>query len=101
LRHALSVTSCSKVGVPIGTCPAKVNPQSAYAFQHRGNAWNKMGEYDNAIADYSEAIRLNPQDPDAFSSRGHALNSKGEHGKAVADFEQATKLILVVWWRRS
>jgi len=85
---------CARAGL---ACEAiSLDPKSADALLRRAKAWNKKGEYDKAIADYSEVIRLAPQDPDAFSSRSHALNSKGEHAKAVADFDQATKLILVV-----
>jgi tetratricopeptide (TPR) repeat protein len=33
----------------------------AIVFYNRGNAWNSKGDYDRAIADYNEAIRLTPQ----------------------------------------
>jgi len=35
------------------------------------------GDYDRAIADYSEAIRLDPKDGDYYESRGKAWNAKG------------------------
>lgn len=36
--------------------------QDAPSYRRRAEAWNSEHEYDKAITDYSEAIRLNPQD---------------------------------------
>jgi Flp pilus assembly protein TadD len=50
------------------------------------------GDFDKAIADYTEAIRLNPQCAEAHYGRGVAYEKKGEKAKAEADFAQAKKL---------
>ena len=50
------------------------------------------GEFDRAIQDYDQAIRLNPRDADAFDGRGGAYNSKGEYDRAIQDFDQAIRL---------
>jgi Flp pilus assembly protein TadD len=69
------------------------------------------GEFDKAIADYTEAIRLEPQSVRAFDGRGWCYKQKGDNGKAVADFAQAKKLGYkaksqiacalhsLMWWR--
>ncbi len=44
----------------------------AVAYANRGNAYEKKGEYDRAIADYEQAIRLNPRYALAYSGRGNA-----------------------------
>ncbi len=47
------------------------------------------GDFDKAIADFSEAIRLDPKDADAYFNRGRAYEKKGETERARADFDQA------------
>ena len=49
-------------------------------------------EYDKAIADYGEAIRLDPKDAFAYNSRGLAWYSKKEYDKAIADYDEAIRL---------
>jgi tetratricopeptide (TPR) repeat protein len=38
----------------------KINPKYAEAYNSRGDAWEKRGEVNRAIADYQKAIRVNP-----------------------------------------
>lgn len=45
----------------------------AAAYMDRGAMWMGRKDYDRAVADYSEAIRLNPDSHDAFLTRGKAL----------------------------
>ena len=54
----------------------------------RGN----RGDYDKAIADYNEAIRLDPKAAGAYYGRGFAHQQKGEQAKADEDFAKAKKL---------
>ena len=49
-------------------------------------------EYDKAIADYGEAIRLDPQDASVFEDRGTAWYLAGRHDNAIADFTEALRL---------
>jgi len=65
----------------------------AIAFTNRGRAYEKKGDHDRAIADYSEAIRLNPKDAMAFNNRGVAYKAKGDLDRATADFLVAKQLI--------
>ena len=64
----------------------------AMAYSNRGNAWNDKREYDKAIADCNEAIRLSPKYASAYSNRGNAWEKKGDYDKALADFSQALQL---------
>ncbi len=56
------------------------------------NVWSDKGEYDIAIADFNEAIRLDPSDEVAWLDRGHAWRLKKEYDKAIADYGEAIRL---------
>ena len=62
----------------------------------RGQAFLDKGEYDKAIADYTEAIKLDPKDAMAcfvaYYNRGVAYGKKGDSEKAVADYTEAIRL---------
>ena len=64
----------------------------AEAFHNRGIAYRFKGDYDRAIQDYSQAIKLNGKLAAAFSNRGVAYDKKGDYDRAIADFDQAIKL---------
>ena len=68
----------------------KADPEFAFPYNARGNAYRAKGEYDLAIADYNEAIRLLPRFEAAYLSRGAAWQATGDYDRAIAD---ATKVI--------
>ncbi|MBF0507239.1 MAG: tetratricopeptide repeat protein [Nitrospirae bacterium] len=64
----------------------------AISYYNRGIEWRDKGDYDKAIADYSEAIRRNPQYALAYNNRGIAWRDKGDYDKAIADYSEAILL---------
>jgi Flp pilus assembly protein TadD len=62
-----------------------------YYFE-RGKAHAGKEDYDSAIADYTQVIRLDPNDAVAYSSRGLAYNTKGQKALAIKDLEKALSL---------
>src|SRR5258707_1124819 len=58
----------------------------------RGVAWYVKGDYDRAIADYDEAIRLHPRYAPAFNNRGNVWYRKGDKDRAIADYDEAIRL---------
>ena len=72
--------------------PPDLNAQDAVFYFNRGIAWSRKGEYDRAIADFDQALRLNPNDAAAYNHRGSAWSRKGEYDRAIADFDQALRL---------
>src|SRR6516164_7985428 len=59
---------------------AEAEAQTRYAgLVSQGNTDSKAGNYDRAIADYNEAIRLDPKSTLAFIGRGDAYTNKGDH----------------------
>src|SRR5262245_43148789 len=67
-------------------------PTDAKGFVERGNAWTDKGEWDKAIKDYTEAIRLDPKSVEAFIGRGFALRARGTLDQALKDFDEAVRL---------
>lgn len=62
------------------------------ACMHRGAAKSDKGDFDGAIADYNEALRLNPNDAGAYSNRGVARERKEDHDGAIADYDRALEI---------
>jgi tetratricopeptide (TPR) repeat protein len=60
--------------------------------EKRGDAARKNKDYDLAIAEYSEAIRLNPASGDFYFGRAYCYNKKGEFDLAIADYTKAIKI---------
>jgi tetratricopeptide (TPR) repeat protein len=56
----------------------------------RAVGWNKKGNYNQVIADASEAIRLHPSVA-LYNLRGSAYYDKGEDDIAIADFNDALR----------
>jgi tetratricopeptide (TPR) repeat protein len=52
----------------------------------------QVKDYDKAIADYSEIIRLKPKNAHGYMKRSYLYEQKGDLPKAIADCEQAIKL---------
>ena len=69
-----------------------VGQNLAVAFTNRGLAHKSKGQWDRAIADYDEAIRLKPDFVFAFHNRGNAYYYKGQLDRAIADFSEAIRL---------
>ena len=63
---------------------------ATYLARVDGHAGNR--DYERAIADYNEALRLHPDWAEAFSNRGYAYYWKGEAARAIADYSRAIEL---------
>jgi lipoprotein NlpI/rhodanese-related sulfurtransferase len=64
----------------------------ADASNNRGFQHLRNGDYDYAIRDYHQAIKLNPENPQFYFNRGLAYQGKREYDRAIEDFDKATKL---------
>lgn len=78
----------------------RLDPENVAAFSGRGQIYAFLEDYDRAIADFSEAIRLLQKTPgsppsfalvEALSDRAAAYSAKGEHDRAIADFGEASR----------
>ena len=69
----------------------RANPRASL-FNSRGLIWSARKEYDIAIADYNEAIRLDPNYASAYYNRGNDWGHKMEYDIAIADYNEAIRL---------
>lgn len=68
------------------------NPLSAEAYFMAGNEKSKSGDYKDAIAAYTHAIRVKPDFARAYYTRGEAKDKLGQISEATTDFQIAGKL---------
>jgi lipoprotein NlpI len=64
----------------------------AITFNNRGNAYQSKADYQRAIQDYDEAIRIDPDSALAFNNRGSAFQHMGNYARAIQDYDQAIRL---------
>ena len=71
---------------------SQTSPQTPQDFFDRANTRFDKAEYDAAIADYSEAIKLRPVAWGAFNGRGNAYYRKDDNAAALIDYNEAIRL---------
>jgi tetratricopeptide (TPR) repeat protein len=69
-----------------------LDPEDARNYYKRGCDLSEKKEYDKAIADFSEAIRIDPNYARAYLARGIIWEVKKEYDKAIADFSEAIRI---------
>jgi tetratricopeptide (TPR) repeat protein len=62
------------------------------AYSRRASAYMRKTDYDRAIQDYGDSIRLNPNDASAYSDRGNAYFYKGDYDRAIQNHDDAIRL---------
>jgi tetratricopeptide (TPR) repeat protein len=62
------------------------------AYNNRGMAFEDLGMFDRAVADFTAAIELDPSDPRHYVNRGRVLGNLGRHEAAIADASKAIAL---------
>ena len=79
------IKGCSKIIDDTQNGPA----MSATAHNNRGVAYRLRGEYDLALNDYNEAIRLNPNFANYYNNRGIIYRHKHDYDRAIAEYGEA------------
>jgi len=57
----------------------------------KGRDFLGRGDFDTAIASFTEAIRLDPNYAEAYYNCGKAYSNKGEYDKAIEDYTKAIR----------
>ncbi len=68
------------------------SPKSVDFYLTEGDSFYQNKDYDRAIADYNQALRLDPKNVNAYYDRGGAFDEKQDYDRAIADFNQALRL---------
>src|SRR6266487_6620716 len=70
----------------------KFAPNLAIAYQGRGYAFAKNQQYQEAIQDFSEALKIKSNDPRIYEQRAAVEMKLRDYDKALADYSEAIKL---------
>jgi len=82
----------------IATCTRSIQSgrwrgkELAWAYTNRAYGFELRKDYESAIGDASEAIRLDPADFNAYNNRANAYKARGESDRAFADYNQSLRL---------
>ena len=88
-KYVKALLNTKGTGTPLAQREHNISAETYY---YRGNTKHDIGFYQNAISDYSKAIRLKPDFVEAYHNRGNTKASLGQHFEAIADFDIAIKL---------
>ena len=72
--------------------PNEAARQAAIEHNNLGLSWSTKGEYDKAVEEYSEAIRIDPTLANVYFNRGFVWYKKREYDPAIEDFTHAVRL---------
>jgi tetratricopeptide (TPR) repeat protein len=67
-------------------------PNLASALQQRATVYVSQKKFQEAIADYSEALKIKSDDPDVYERRAYAEMQLKDYDKALRDYNEAIKL---------
>jgi tetratricopeptide (TPR) repeat protein len=70
----------------------RLEPDFAMAYYVRGDAYADLGEHQQAIRDYDQAIRMKIGDVGVYNDRAVSYFRSGQHEKAMQDFDKAIRL---------
>jgi Tfp pilus assembly protein PilF len=78
--------------VPYFSEKVRDHKRDAFAWAHRGRARLEQGDFDGALADLNQALRLEPEHSSWWSSRGLAYEGLHEDERALHDYDEALRL---------
>lgn len=64
----------------------------AIAYYNRGIGYQNSKDYELALKDYDQALRLRPAYSSASNNRGNVFQSLRQYERAVQDYDQATRI---------
>ena len=67
----------------------KLDPMNAGAYYIRGCAFEKLGQIDQSIEDFTTVLNIDPNHINAAYARGACENKRGNFAKAIEDYNMA------------
>ena len=74
------------------TAPSIDLVADAKAYYNRGVAYTAINKLDEAVEDYTAAIKLDPKDPSGYFNRGVVLHRQGKTAQGISDLDEAIRL---------
>ena len=66
-----------------------IKPDYAEAYNNLGVTYNKLGQLEQAVQAYEEALKIDPDYADAHNNLGILFKELGQLDKAIKSHEQA------------
>jgi lipoprotein NlpI len=86
------IIACSILFSCATTQQTQLKSRDAEVHNNRGFAYCEIGQYDQAISDFSKAIEINPQLAHAYNNRGWAYIKKWQYDQAISDFDKTIEI---------
>ena len=84
----IAILACSVLIESGGQAPGELSRD----FNNRGGAYSAKGDYDHAIADLDQSIKLDSENAGAYINRGNSYSAKREYDRALDDYGQALRI---------
>ena len=86
------VIACSILFSCAAMQQTQLKSKDAEKFNNRGFAHCQIGQYDQAISDFSKAIKADPRLATAYNNRGAAYLYKAQYDQAILDLSKAIEI---------
>lgn len=70
----------------------RIDPNNAFAFDQRGEAWRAKGDIKRALADFKQALRIDPNFSAALLNLGITYEEDGDVNGARSNYEQVLRM---------
>jgi tetratricopeptide (TPR) repeat protein len=90
--RVIFIIACSILFSCATTQQTQLKSRDAEVYNNRGFAYCQIGQYDQAISDFSKAIKVNPRLAHAYNNRGAAYLYKAQYDQAIADLSKAIEI---------
>lgn len=86
------IIACSMLFSCATTQQTQLKSSDAEVHNNRGFDYCQIGQYDQAISDFSKAIEINPRLAHAYNNRGWAYIKKWQYDQAISDFNKTIEI---------